>query len=280
MVVTCQIQGGLGNQLFQIFATIAYAMNNGQTFTFEYNTNSPSITKRPTYWNNFLLPLLKYTSTTLPSQVFHLNEAGFDYTPLPSVPYNVYLHGYFQSEKYFLSRYTEIAQLIHLEEQKKIIKKMTPINNDFSTLASMHFRLGDYKNLPDYHPIMPYEYYKNSIKCIVLNTDIRHFLYFCEAEDNDFVSSIIDRLTVDFVTHGCIFIKAPDKIADWKQLLMMSCCQHNIIANSSFSWWGAYFNSNSDKIVCYPNKWFGPKMAYNNVKDLFPPSWIQVSTSN
>jgi len=56
----------------------------------------------------------------------------------------------------------------------------------------------------------------------------------------------------------------------------MSCCDHNIIANSTFSWWGAYFNNNKEKIVCYPDKWFGPKNANLNTKDLFPENWICV----
>jgi hypothetical protein len=64
-------------------------------------------------------------------------------------------------------------------------------------------------------------------------------------------------------------------LEDWEQLLMMSSCGHNIIANSTFSWWGAYLNSNPDKIVCYPETWFGPK-AQHDTLDLFPEDWIKV----
>ena len=75
------------------------------------------------------------------------------------------------------------------------------------------------------------------------------------------------------------FIKADDKAVDWQQLLLMSCCQHNIIANSTFSWWGAYFNENKNKIVCYPDVWFGSKLAHNDTKDLFLDSWDKISNS-
>ena len=68
------------------------------------------------------------------------------------------------------------------------------------------------------------------------------------------------------------FHKADDTMEDWEQLLLMSCCHHNIIANSSFSWWGAYFNTNSNKIVCYPSLWFGQKIL-NDTKDICPLEW-------
>ena len=72
------------------------------------------------------------------------------------------------------------------------------------------------------------------------------------------------------------FKKATDQLDDWEQLLLMSCCKHNIIANSSFSWWGAYFNDNNDKIVCYPSIWFGPKLADKDTSDLFPNKWHKI----
>ena len=72
-------------------------------------------------------------------------------------------------------------------------------------------------------------------------------------------------------------MKVDDKIEDWKQMLMMSCCHHNIIANSSYSWWGAYLNKYEYKIVCYPDVWFGPAMRSTYVCDLFPPKWQKIN---
>jgi hypothetical protein len=98
-------------------------------------------------------------------------------------------------------------------------------------------------------------------------------LYFCEEEDNYIINPIIEQLKEKFPFF--IFLKVDDNIEDWKQMLIMSNCHHNIIANSSFSWWGAYFNNNKDKVVCYPSQWFGPLMN-NNVDDMFPDNWVKI----
>jgi hypothetical protein len=72
------------------------------------------------------------------------------------------------------------------------------------------------------------------------------------------------------------FHKANDEMEDWEQLLLMSCSDHNIIANSTFSWWAAYMNLNPDKVVCYPSMWFGTANNHLNTKDLFPPQWTKI----
>jgi hypothetical protein len=100
-------------------------------------------------------------------------------------------------------------------------------------------------------------------------------LYFCEKEDNETVSKIINDLKKEFPKMK--FYKQSDDVADWEQMLIMSCCYHNIIANSTFSWWGAYFNTNPKKYICYPSKWFGPKLCdKNKTNDLFPEDWMEI----
>ena len=73
------------------------------------------------------------------------------------------------------------------------------------------------------------------------------------------------------------FIKINTNIEDWEQMLIMSNCAHHIIANSSFSWWGAYFNLNKNKIVLYPDIWFGKKLNHDT-SDLCHPSWNKISS--
>jgi hypothetical protein len=97
-----------------------------------------------------------------------------------------------------------------------------------------------------------------------------------QKEDEEDVQIIIDKLKTKFPE--CRVVKIDHRIVDWEQMLMMSLCRHNIIANSSFSWWGAYFNLREDKIVCYPDVWFGPKLAdINDTRDLFPETWSKIS---
>ena len=99
--------------------------------------------------------------------------------------------------------------------------------------------------------------------------------YFCEAVDASAVELIIKQLK-DAVGEGCEFTEVDtEAFDDWQQMLIMSCCQHNIIANSTFSWWGAYFNSNPEKIVCTPAEWFGPKIDIK-MKDLLPEEWTKI----
>ena len=273
-MISCELMGGLGNQLFQIFTTISYAIKHKQSFSFLY-TNV--LGNRPTYWNNFFGSLKNFTTHSRP-HLFYIKENGFHYEefPEPSQNENTSLFGYFQSYKYFEQHWNTLSRLIRLEDQKSAIRNK--YNHNYENLVSMHFRLGDYKNLQHYHPIMKYEYYRNSIQHIstATNNEKLKVLYFCEKEDVEEVQIIVDRLQEQFP--DCRFVKIDHGIVDWEQLLMMSLCRHNIIANSTFSWWGAYFNSHEDKIVCYPDIWFGPSLHDKNLKDLFPETWNKISS--
>jgi hypothetical protein len=74
------------------------------------------------------------------------------------------------------------------------------------------------------------------------------------------------------------FLKVDDQIPDYDQLLIMSCCSHNIMANSTFSWWGAYLNENPAKIVCYPSVWFGELYTHNHL-GMMPVEWLKIDAN-
>jgi hypothetical protein len=272
--------GGLGNQIFQIFATISYAIKSRNQFKFLNleTLGGGSTTVRYTFWNTFFSNLRPFLISELPP-VHIIREKGFQYKPLnlsEMIQRDVMIFGYFQSYKYFQEQYSIICRIIGLEKMKDTLLRNLNISQDYlSNTISMHFRIGDYKKLPDYHPILKYKYYEMALSHIK-NCNINqkfNVLFFCENDDIDDVSSIINTLKNKFPEF--IFTRGNVSISDWEQMLLMSCCRHNIIANSSFSWWSAYFNLGNDKIVCYPSVWFGPA-SNNNTKDLCPPEWIRI----
>jgi hypothetical protein len=97
-------------------------------------------------------------------------------------------------------------------------------------------------------------------------------LYFCEDEDICEVENNISYLSKKFSDYT--FERCNSSLSDWEQMLLMSLCNHNIIANSSFSWWSAYFNEWENKIICYPYLWFNNKNL--ETKDLCPKEWKKI----
>lgn len=284
-MITCDLRGGLGNQLFQIFTTISYAIKASIPFKF-LNIKSMgggTSTVRYTFWETFLSNLKPFLLENISQPVHIIQENGFSYNELPineMINRNTAIYGYFQSYKYFQQNFTSICRLIGLDKIKSnLLDKLRTIYgenivNESSTI-SMHFRIGDYKKVSDFHPILTYDYYQKSLNRIQsIYPDISFTIYyFCEDEDIQDVSDKINRFKNIFPHYS--FIRGENTLADWEQMLFMSCCHHNIIANSSFSWWGAYFNNTPDKIVCYPSKWFGA-VANIDTRDLCPPEWIKI----
>jgi|TARA_Y100000389_G_scaffold204323_1_gene256241 hypothetical protein len=281
-IISCHLMGGLGNQLFQIFVTMAYSLEHNYTFLFPYSNTLNTGTIRQTYWDNFLLNLKQYTTTNntvtkeLISKFPKYCEKGFSYVKIPRYQNDphICLFGYYQSYKYFNQYYNDICNIIKLNETQHSLKiEYNYLLQDIT--VSMHFRLGDYVKIQDCHPLMTESYYDKSINTIIKKIGVNNFtiLYFCQDIDNERVEETINNLKCKH--SNIIFKKVDDTIDDWKQMMLMSLCNHNIIANSSFSWWGAYFNNNKP-IVCYPDLWFGPKLSYNDTKDLFPIEWNKI----
>jgi hypothetical protein len=279
--------GGLGNQLFQIFTVISYAIKYKHMIKFinAEILGTGKKTKRKTYWNDFLFRLSGFLMDEYPHFDIIYKEEKFSFEEIPqgylkeTRNTNILLHGYFQSYKYFHKNYYLIIRMLNIAEVRldvlEEVLKNYHTNEFLKNCISMHFRLGDYKKLSEYHPIMSTEYYKKSLEHIIEKLDYTpNVLYFCEDQDIEDVNKTIQLLKNDFPTVE--FERASNQLDDWKQMLLMSCCNHNIIANSSFSWWGAYLNENTKKIVCYPSNWFGPKMENTDTTDLFLPEWNKI----
>ena len=305
-MLSCVIMGGLGNQLFQIYTTMALSMEMKTNFNFPKNKMETD-KRNDTYWDSFLKELDKSTTSIDIKKIQYpiYKEKEFKYNKIQILPElfrkngSVMLYGYFQSYKYFDKEYKSISRYIgvyesRLEVENTYYKKYKNMN-----IISVHFRMGDYKALQNCHPILEDDYYINSIKFILhkmRNNKKWKVLYFCEEEDAVEVENKVKKINavckeyleeqkrennrekkydqeIEFERGG------EPRMKDWQQLLLMSCCQHNIIANSSFSWWAAYFNDNNDKVVCYPETWFGPQLSQHDTSDLCPKSWNKIKNT-
>ena len=284
-MITCKLMGGLGNQIFQIFATISYAIKSKNQFKFLNLTTlgGGSTTVRYTFWESFFSTMKPFLITELPQPIHVIREKSFPYNELPiyeMVNRNVMIYGYFQSYKYFQENYSTIYRLLNIDKMKtdllNNINLSSPEYLDLVNTVSMHFRIGDYKKLQDFHPLATYDFYERSLLYLQNSKPTNNFtiLYFCEDCDIDDVLIIINKLITNYPLYT--FKRGINTLEDWQQMLLMSCCHHNIIANSTFSWWAAYLNTNSDKIVCYPSVWFG-SVANNDTRDLCPPDWVKVN---
>jgi len=270
---TCIMQGGLGNQLFQIMATVAYALKHNRRFALPAHRGglgSDYLSKRPAYWDTLfskLVPYIKPMETTV-----FLNESGaHTYSNFPAYNCDICLHGFFQHLGYFNKYSDRIIDLIGIRDFQKEIRE----NHTIKNTISLHFRIGDYKaSLDGFHNILSTNHYIESLKTVITKTnkDDWSVNYCCEDQDIDKVNEMVKDLQSKFPKLK--FERIDNKLADWQQMLYMSCCQHNIIANSTFSWWSAYFNDNSNKIVCYPSKWYG---VVEDVSGMFDGlGWIRI----
>ena len=280
-MITCNLMGGLGNQIFQIFATISYAIKSRNQFKFlNVDTlGAGSTTIRNTFWKSFFRRLQPFLIDNIPQPIHVIREKDFTFNELPiddMVERDCLIFGYFQSYKYFHEHYKILCRIIELEKMKEELIRKLNLNEEYlARCVSMHFRIGDYKKIQHFYPLATYEYYKNSLNFIKQKSSEKYnIIYFCENDDIDDVMLTINKLENEFTEYK--FIRGDNTLEDWEQMLFMSCCHHNIIANSSFSWWAAYFNTQVDKIVCYPSVWFG-EIANHNTKDLCPTDWNKIN---
>lgn len=286
-MLTCNLQGGLGNQLFQIYTTIAQADRiNSRLFFFNTVELKSSVTDRHTYWNTFLSRLkifLVDPSSINQNNISIIREKGFAYNVLPirdTTPKKIQmLSGYFQSYKYFDEYYHTINRMLRIDDHKvRLTNKYLKLINEDNPI-SIHFRRGDYKNLSNFYVLLNSDYYKAGLRHVLeTNTSdnlLNKVLYFCEDHDVEDVDNMIQNIKSEFPTIR--FERADPLLEDWEQLILMSLCRHNIIANSTFSWWGAYLNTSRDKIVVYPSIWFGPSLQRSHdLKDLFLKDWTKI----
>lgn len=255
--ITTNHRGGIGNAMFKFAASVSLAMDNNVEYMFSTEFIRPVDPNYKTYYNNILRGF-KFIKN-LPPTYHTYNEPKFSYTDIPYTKgTDLLLDGYFQSEKYFIKNKEMIINLFKPtnEIKESIINDIPNIQN----YISIHIRRGDYLNYPDYHPQQSLEYYKKAIDNFGLD---RTYIIF--SDDLEGVKDMFSFL--------------PNKIfytsnKDWLDLYTMSFCEHNIICNSTFSWWAAYLNENPNKVITAPKKWFGPAYTHYDTSTLIPKEWL------
>lgn len=297
-MVIVKLAGGLGNQMFQYAAarSLAWRLNEelkldlsflaknrgGHTIR-EYelqHLNVPAVIAKPDEVTA-LTGRGKNVLQTALAHVRHLTglarmnpnvyrERFFQFDPaLQEVSADVYLDGYWQSERYF----KEIAETIRREFTVRY--DLTGMNRDLATIiketnsVSLHVRRGDYvtnQEISQYHGVCEAEYYHACIDKLAGSLDNLYCFIF--SDDPEWVrDKIRPRFPTYYVDHN-----GPGK--GYEDLRLMSLCKHNVIANSSFSWWGAWLNTNAGKIVLAPRQWFNKPHIVTD--DLIPASWVRV----
>ena len=166
---------------------------------------------------------------------------------------NAYISGYFQSEKYFFDIKDEVIKSFSFNENTKKAGMNLLAQNGVTLegeTVSVHIRRGDYLKFPGvYGNICTEEYYDRAIKYICEQVSNPRFLIF--SNDTDWCEEWVKK----YPELDMRLIKGTDEDTGYIDMYLMSLCKHNIVANSSFSWWGAYLNRNSEKLVIAPKKW-------------------------
>ena len=281
-LISIEIKGGLGNQLFQLFTLIAYCYENNKIFCIQ-DKDIEMGERKTKYLDNIFKNLSYYLITKFNYDFIYNEIKNITYTKIPDFKTNTLLSGYFQSYKYFKESLFFILNLIDFEN----IKKNYNLYYDFKNTVSIHFRLGDYKKFQLIHPILHITYYKNALENLIKDSNKNNWnvLYFYEYEDLEIITININILKNTFPDLN--FISINNNLTDWEQMIIMSLCSHNIIANSTFSLFAAYLNNNKDRLIYYPDIWFGINLDINSnleeyVKDLFinDNTWNKIKSNN
>lgn len=279
------LSGGLGNQMFQYAFYLARKMNQNSKvkcdiglFKRNFAHNGYELEKifgikSDTSFIDLLLLRLMYRSSFI-SSVFNMcgyslimDGKGTVDIPKTKIKKNVYWVGYWQTQKYFSHIESKIRTAFRFNEKllsletKGWLKKIVECNS-----VSIHIRRGDYvspQNVGIFGNICTLEYYKKSISLVTRSVENPYFFVF--SNDIEWVKQNLDIPNVRYVNdnHG---------ETSWQDMFLMSKCKHNIIANSSFSWWGAWLNNNVGKTVICPSKFTNR----GDSPDIYLAEWTKI----
>lgn len=238
--------GRLGNQMFQVAATLSAAKRAGTKALFPRGSQVESV---------FTLEDCNFNDLISPEFAYFERSFEFD-SNFTRVPDSCNLHGYFQSEKYFKDFNDDIIK--NFSFRSDVRSKASQSLKSGEATCSVHVRRGDYVNLSEIHCFPGNDYYVSSMERVRSKFGNVRFLIF---------SDDIEWCKNSKIFEGCDF---SDAGLDSVEMCMMSMCKFHIIANSSFSWWGAKLASS--ELTIAPSKWFGPG-GPGNWRDVYCENW-------
>ncbi|WP_147273621.1 alpha-1,2-fucosyltransferase [Pedobacter chinensis] len=285
-MVIVKLMGGLGNQMFQyavarklsknknVYLDLNFLKQNNKSDDFftarSYDLNIfsnlrssilPSFISKIICSNSKITRLLKWFLPKKTSKFTYLDDTNIE--TKSTIETNLYLNGYFQNPLLFdeirdllLKEFTFPKLSKAVDQNKNLIKKST-------NTVSIHIRRGDYlkANINSFHGLLPIEYYKNATE--LLNAKLIDATYFIFSDDPKWCETNFSFIEKKYIVSG--------NNQAWVDMYLMSQCEHHIVANSSFSWWGAWLNQNIDKIVIAPKKWFNSEET-----NIIPKEWISL----
>lgn len=295
-MIIVRLRGGLGNQLFQFAAGYSLAHRHGvelksDLYTYQkhplrkyelhnFNVSLPEASREEVHQftgSNFLDRYLNKKSNYFYSPKVFAQPHYHFYDDFFSLPAPLYLSGYWQSEKYFMNVADSIRKTFTPSrpldpKNEELIKTVRS-----SESVAVHIRRSDYKTGSFFQP-MGLDYYRRALDEI--EKKVNNPRYFIFSDDIAWTrQQLADLKDATFIDHN----KGDDS---FKDLLLMSACKNQIIANSTFSWWAAWLNDNKDKVVIAPQTWFHQTwvtkkepvypVRFYNTKDLIPSSWTRL----
>lgn len=287
-MIIVRLIGGLGNQMFQYALGRHLALKNDANLKLDisdfknyklrnyelnpFNISADIISKLEMMciekFNNTFLSKLIGMDYTLVKQKTSGKQKNLYYDEsILKRRGNIYLVGSWQCEEYFKAIRDILVKDFGIkhEPDKRNKSMLEKIEN--SNSVCIHVRRGDYisdKKTSKVHGTCSLEYYHNAVK--IIEKKVRNPEFFVFSDDSQWIKANLK------LRHPITYVNINNPEKGYEDLRLMSNCKHFIIANSSFSWWGAWLSNNPDKIICAPKKWF----VSVDEGDIVPKSWIRV----
>lgn len=290
-MIIVKLMGGMGNQMFQYATARALAEHLNTEVKMDLSflldrTPMENFTYRDYELNVFKIKESFVTPEEINdlkqkpgffSRIFNkksalqdFKEKSFRYdSTIWNCNTNTYLEGFWQSYKYFENIRSILLNEFSLKDS--LSQKSLDILSVIQTVnsVSIHVRRTDYvsnAHINNYHGACGLDYYNTAVDLISRKINNPHFFVF--SDDPEWVKQ---NLKFDFPT---VYVNHNTGKNSFEDMLLMSSCKHNVVANSSFSWWGAWLNVNTEEVVIAPKQWFNEPSI--DTTDLCPDTWLRI----